>query len=130
VRVRALAVVLGLLLTVVVGAVLAGDVVQAAPAGSTVAGVAGCVSTQDCGHASGSSVQAGQPQAPSSCVQRTACGGGAALALGGFVLVAALVASGDSVAARPSTWAVRVPVRIVTDRLTAGRLFRPPRFTF
>jgi hypothetical protein len=127
VRFRALAVALGLLLTVVVGAMLAGDVAQAAPAGSSVAG---CVPTQDCGHAPGSSLQAGQPEAPSSCAQRTVCGGGAALALGGFVLVAALVTSGEVVAPGPSRWAVRVPVRIVTDRLTAGRLFRPPRFAF
>jgi hypothetical protein len=126
VRLRALAVVLGVLLTVV-GAMLAGDVVQAAPAGSSPAG---CVPTLDCGHAPASSLQAGQPQAPASCVQRTVCGGGAALALGGFVLVAALVASGDVVGPKPSRWAVRFPVRIVTDHLTAGRLFRPPRFAF
>ena len=47
-RVRALAVVLGLLLIVIVGATLAGDAVQAAPTGSSVAG---CVPAQDCGHA-------------------------------------------------------------------------------
>jgi hypothetical protein len=127
VRVRALAVAFGLLLTVLVGAMLAGDGAQAAPVGSSVAG---CVPTQDCGHAPGSPLQAGQPQAPSSCVQRAVCGGGAALALGGFVLVAALVASGDFVAAGPSRWTVHFPIRIVTDRLTAGRLFRPPRFAF
>ncbi len=125
---RALVVALGLLLTVLVGAMLSGDAAAAAPVGSSAAG---CAPAQDCGRAPGSAaVQTGQSPAPVSCVQRTVCGGGAALALGGFVLIAALVPSSDVVTASPSRWAVRFPVRIVTDRLAAGRLFRPPRLAF
>jgi len=119
---------MALLLAVIFGSFVAGSAMQAgaAPVGTTVAG---CAPAQDCGHGAGS--VSGQPsQSPAPCVQRVACGGGAALAFGGFVLVAVLFASHDLVSGTPSRWTIRYRIASVVDRLSAGRLFRPPRLSF
>jgi hypothetical protein len=126
--VRALAICAVVLLTVIAGPVFAGEIVPVAP---IAASTAGCTPAQECGHSAGPLAGwPSQPQAPQSCVQHTACGGGAALALGAMVLVAVLVGSNDLGGGATSRRTIRLPVASFVNRLAAGRLFRPPRLSF
>lgn len=128
VRVRALTACLMLILAVIVGTFMVDASVQAAPASAPATG---CTPGLNCGSGAGARAStSGGSRAPQSCIQQVACGGGAALALGGIVLVAVLVGSTDLVPDASSRRTIRLRVPSVVERLTAGRLFRPPRLAF
>ena len=124
-RARAVAASL-VMLAVVVGALSLGATSHAAAGSAAV----GCAPLQDCRHgASAVTGEHGAPGVPLTCVQQAACGGGGALVAGGLVLVAILVGSpGVRALVASRRWRVLAASESIVDRLTAGRLFRPPRF--
>jgi hypothetical protein len=117
-----------LILAVVAGTFIADAAVQAGPASAPATG---CAAGLNCGQGTDSgAATSGAARAPQSCIQQAACGGGAALALGGIVLVAVLVGSNDLVPDASTRRTIRLEISSIVDRLAAGRLFRPPRPSF
>lgn len=119
------------MVAVVAGALSLGMWARAADASADVSAV--CAPAQSCGQVGtgGGAVarHVGTPT-PDPCVQRAACGGGAALAAGAVALVAVLVRTPTSPLQHSLRWTIRPAVQRFLDPLLAGRLFRPPRLSF